>query len=314
MLGLDFENSQWVRVYVDDGPDFAALDWQARAVAEMLWRKVNRFTGRLPYGKLGPAAAIAAKIGVPRPVVEETLPDLMAVGGLALDEASREVFFPDFTKAMDAHMSDAARAKRYRDKTRVTPRDATVTPREPSRDDRHAPSRPVTPRDLDEKRGEEKQKPNCVPAHVREGASAYVPAREAPLCPEAKAILEALHEHPSLAEATPELANQLWGQTMGKGVKPEWVLDALHKVGRRADAARAEGQPWVWSFTRDRLVDAAAWAKAPTPAAGGFGRAPSPIPRPGPQVPDKPFRAPRPPPQTAPTEIAPLRANGEPSR
>lgn len=311
MLGLDFENSQWVRVYVDDGPDFAALDWQARAVAEMLWRKVNRFTGRLPYGKLGPAAAIAAKIGVPRPVVEAALPDLMAVGGLALDEASREVFFPDFAKAMDAHMSDAARAKRYRDKTRVTPRDATVTPREPSRDDRHAPSLAVTPRDLEEKRSDQKRENTHT--HSAD-AGAYVPAREAPPSdPLAAELLAELRRHEALAAvATALIAKRLAGRAHSGGKRPEdlkrAIGDVAREAGLRADLHNPLGDEALASML-GRYCD-----NASPPRVNGAGRGPSPIPRPGPQVPDKPFRAPRPPPQTAPTEIAPLRANGEPSR
>lgn len=125
MLGLDYANSLWVRIYVDDGPDFEGLHWQAKAICMALWRKVNRRTGALPIGRGGPAGAIAAKTQIPVEVVQAHLPQLVTLRFVFVTE--RDVSFPEYQTATAANATPAARAKKYRQQKSVTLRDDVVT-------------------------------------------------------------------------------------------------------------------------------------------------------------------------------------------
>lgn len=73
---MDFEDERFVRLYVRDTPTWVAWRWEARALAPLLLRKLDR-KGRLEWPpRMEPARAVAGLVGLPIEVVDSALLDL----------------------------------------------------------------------------------------------------------------------------------------------------------------------------------------------------------------------------------------------
>lgn len=137
-------------------------------------------------------------------------------------------------------------------------------------------------------------------------AGAYVPNQREPSDPLARDLLAELRKHPPLADvATPALAEQLAGDAQTAAKRPVDVVRAIGDAAREAGAQAAIGQPLPTSKLTSMVSRYCSRARPEAPPATSGQRAPVPVPRPGPPLPDKPFRAPRPTPVADPTPKSP---------
>jgi hypothetical protein len=113
VFGLDYSAANYVKVYRGGSVDWDALEWQARAIYAELYRKVDRHTGSLAVGALGPEAAVAGATRIPLPVVREHWGQL--VMSRAVTATPSAVTIRDFVAAQTAVQSPAARKRAQRE-------------------------------------------------------------------------------------------------------------------------------------------------------------------------------------------------------
>ncbi len=124
---MDWSNERYVCLYTRDTPEWAALEWQARALFYELMRKVDR-AGVLPLGKSG-LRGLAGIVRMPLPVVEAALPLLLDDGCVVQRDTT--LVLPNFMPANEASRSDKQRQRDSREARRakamagVTERDST---------------------------------------------------------------------------------------------------------------------------------------------------------------------------------------------
>ena len=105
MIGLDYADERYARLYTRDTPEWHVLTWQAKAVYCLLRRKVDR-SGVVPLGR-GGLRAVSALVGVPGDVGEPAMRELADAGYLDLDGS--RVAVVEFIESETATKSDALR-------------------------------------------------------------------------------------------------------------------------------------------------------------------------------------------------------------
>ena len=123
MLGLDYSDERYARLYTRDTPEWHVLTWQAKAVYCLLRRKVDR-SGVVPLGR-GGLRAVSALVGVPGDVGEPAMRELADSGYLDINAA--RVAVVEFVESETAVKSDALRqaeSRARRGASNVTKRDA----------------------------------------------------------------------------------------------------------------------------------------------------------------------------------------------
>lgn len=133
---MNFPEERYVRLYTRDTPGWLAMPWQARAVAPLLLRKLDR-SGTLDIDDEDIDAVIAAVIGLPVDVVKVGLAALVRRNTVSI--AGGVLVWPKFLEAQEAVASDKLRARLSRERRRD--RAIAVTLRDAS-------SRDVTARDV----------------------------------------------------------------------------------------------------------------------------------------------------------------------
>ncbi len=113
MFGLDYSAANYVKAYRGGSVDWDALEWQARAIYAALYLRVDRHTGSLAVGALGPEAAVAGATRIPLPVVREHWGQL--VMSRAVTVSPTAVTIRDFVAAQTAVQSPAARKRAQRE-------------------------------------------------------------------------------------------------------------------------------------------------------------------------------------------------------
>lgn len=122
MLGLDYSDERYARLYTRDTPEWHVLTWQAKAVYCLLRRKVDR-SGVVPLGR-GGLRAVSALVGVPGDVGEPAMRELADSGYLDINAA--RVAVVEFVESETAVKSDALRqaeSRARRGASNVTKRD-----------------------------------------------------------------------------------------------------------------------------------------------------------------------------------------------
>ena len=122
MLGLDYSDERYARLYTRDTPEWHVLTWQAKAVYCLLRRKVDR-SGVVPLGR-GGLRAVSALVGVPGDVGEPAMRELADSGYLDINAA--RVAVVEFVESETAVKSDALRqaeSRARRGASDVTKRD-----------------------------------------------------------------------------------------------------------------------------------------------------------------------------------------------
>ena len=142
---MDFANESYVRVYTRDTMSWKRLNWQARAVLVLLFRKLDR-AGVLDLEGLDPVEAVSLATELPVDVVEAGLPKLLERGTLVARAGA--LISPRFMEAQECSKSDALRSKEYRERRRsqalsepsqdVTPESQDVTGASREITERHA--------------------------------------------------------------------------------------------------------------------------------------------------------------------------------
>lgn len=111
-----WSDERYVRLYTRDTPDWQCLSFLAQGLFCLVLRKVDR-AGVLPLGRAGRrAVAIAVGHAHQWPMLEPALDELLADGCLRIEGDLLVV--PNFLEAQEAEASDAARAKKHREKRR----------------------------------------------------------------------------------------------------------------------------------------------------------------------------------------------------
>lgn len=128
---MDYENERYIKVYVRDTLNWAALGWEGQAILALLMRKMDR-VGIVDIGSLDPVAALAALTGMPREIAAIAWPRLSAPEDPALvlrGGKTAAIFMPNFLPGQEANQSDTARQKKSRETRRarelLTVRDTT---------------------------------------------------------------------------------------------------------------------------------------------------------------------------------------------
>lgn len=266
---MRWEDERYVRSYVRDTPEWAALSWEARALFLELLRKVD-LTGFLEVGKSG-IRGLAGLVRIPIEVVERAL---HGVDGLISDgcviELQGGLMIPNYVEAQSARQSDKARKQeqRRRDRARrlegprpetpgdetgqpVTPGDQTgppVTARDAPSDnvtESHHASHPVTLSCTEQSRAEQSSPPN-PPGGARALGSESDPAApdfiDPVAQPAAHAILARLRASDALrVAATAELARRLASKVEEGGKPLAWVLTAIDEANDKVGATGAVG-------------------------------------------------------------------------
>ena len=206
MFGLDYSASTYVKAYRGGSVDWDALEWQARAIYAELYRKVDRHTGKLAVGALGPEAAVAGATRIPLPVVREHWGQLVMSRAVTVDATS--VTIRDFVAAQTAVQSPAARKRAQRESGGARHEKGQASGSESRNVTSSAP--PVTESDgtkraLSEEKQEEQeeQEPQSAPAGARGGPHAHTRELDAepeqapppePSAPSKAARIAAAHE------------------------------------------------------------------------------------------------------------------------
>jgi Meiotically Up-regulated Gene 113 (MUG113) protein len=112
---VDWANERYVCLYTRDTPEWAALEWQARALFYELMRKVDR-AGLLPLGKSG-LRGLAGIVRIPLEIVEASLPLLLADGCVV--QRGSTLVLPNFMPAQEATRSDKQRQRDSRERRRA---------------------------------------------------------------------------------------------------------------------------------------------------------------------------------------------------
>lgn len=144
---MDWSSERYVRVYTRDSTTWKILDWKARTVLMLMFRKVDR-VGVLDVGGRG-ARGLAAILELPIEIASDGIAQLVTEACVV--ERGDVYVIPNFLEAQEAVQTPAHRSRQYRERKRaralgipdpepepVTKSDATVT-------SRHATSRGVTP-------------------------------------------------------------------------------------------------------------------------------------------------------------------------
>jgi hypothetical protein len=126
-LRLAWSDERYVRVYVRDTLDWAALSWDAQALWCQLNRKATR-TGRIDLGRVG-RRGVAALLGRAELAerIDAALGELLEDGCVRLDGSA--LVIPDFVEAQEAVASGGKRMRELRERRRedVTEPAASVT-------------------------------------------------------------------------------------------------------------------------------------------------------------------------------------------
>jgi hypothetical protein len=111
---MQWEDERWVKVYTNDTPDWASIDWEARAVFNELLRKVNR-AGVMPLGKTK-LRGVAALLRIPADVVERSVATLVDDGCVVV--TGSHIVIRNFIQAQEAKTSEAMRKRSERERSR----------------------------------------------------------------------------------------------------------------------------------------------------------------------------------------------------
>src|SRR5262245_5014859 len=115
MLGLDYSEERFVRLYTRDTEEWNLFAWQARALYPLMERKCYR-SGVLPT-KHGPRG-VAAMVSLPLDVVENGLKDLLQFGWVSELSTPPGYQLVEFRAAQEAHPSAAQRQRESRERRR----------------------------------------------------------------------------------------------------------------------------------------------------------------------------------------------------
>lgn len=110
---MDFEDEDYVRLYIRDTPTWKALGWEGQTVFCLTMRKVGRRTGVLETEGFSPEEAIASVTDLPLDIATRGLAALVK-REVAIVESGR-IVLPKFLKAQWARRGDAARKRDSRD-------------------------------------------------------------------------------------------------------------------------------------------------------------------------------------------------------
>lgn len=118
---MNWEDEPYIKEYTRDTVEFKLLPWQAKCIAGLMRRKLDR-AGVMEIGKYTPAQAVAAMIDVPIEIVEAGLAALLDDGSFVV--RGNSIVCPNYIEAQEARQSDKARQaasrQRRRDKAGVT--------------------------------------------------------------------------------------------------------------------------------------------------------------------------------------------------
>ncbi|MDB4945862.1 MAG: hypothetical protein JWP97_5396 [Labilithrix sp.] len=147
---MEFGDERYVRLFVRDTPGWLAMPWQARALAPLLLRKLDR-AGTMEIGDENHAAVISNVVALPPEIVGVGLEALTKRGTVHIGEDGVLVW-PNFLHAQEVASSDKQRARESRERRReraVSSRNVTPASRIVTTDDNDVTNRDarVTPRD-----------------------------------------------------------------------------------------------------------------------------------------------------------------------
>lgn len=115
---MDFADERYVRLYVRDTPTWKAWRWEAKALASLLLRKLDR-SGRLEWPpRIDPARAVAGVVEMPIEVVESALLDMQDTETIEIGPGWLE--WPRFVPGQNAKSrakSNAERTAEWKERT-----------------------------------------------------------------------------------------------------------------------------------------------------------------------------------------------------
>lgn len=115
---MDFADERYVRLYVRDTPTWKTWRWEAKALASLLLRKLDR-SGRLEWPpRIEPARAVAGVVEMPIEVVESALLDMQDTETIELGPGWLE--WPRFVPGQNAKSrakSNAERTAEWKERT-----------------------------------------------------------------------------------------------------------------------------------------------------------------------------------------------------
>lgn len=118
---MNWSDENYVKVYTRDTLTWRSWNWQARTVFLHLTRKLDG-AGLIEVGRMDPVDALALQLDLPREVVAEGLPHLLATDTLELVQAG--ILVPNWIDAQEARKTEAQKKRdqrsRARDQRRAT--------------------------------------------------------------------------------------------------------------------------------------------------------------------------------------------------
>jgi hypothetical protein len=234
---MDWRNERWVKLYTRDSPNWCLLSWKARGLFCLLLRAAGRdgvidLGSSEPGDHRDPLAGLAALLRMPREELADPLSELSTSG--TITAVTARVTLPKFVEAQETPLSDAERARGYRERKRLESGQSSRSVTQ-----RHAPS-PTEQNRVEQNRVEET--PTTLVAAVA------APSKE-------QLAFDAWNQlaHPSLPRAT-----KLTG---GRRRKIKAALDLVALDGWPKAIAAVNAWPWAlgenpsgWKATLDWFI------------------------------------------------------------
>lgn len=111
---MNWDDERYVRLYTRQTPTWLMMAWQGRAVFPLLLKAADR-AGVIDLGDEG-LVGLSALIGIPLEVVTPGIETLRAKGTIRV--TAKVIVIPKFIEAQEVPISDAARKRAQRERTR----------------------------------------------------------------------------------------------------------------------------------------------------------------------------------------------------